>query len=85
MHLVIFGRSGCPYCTRAKRLAEDLQEKLEDFSFKYIDIHKENISQADLEKTIGKPAPTVPQIFLDKNYIGGYTEFENLVKEKAWI
>lgn len=85
MHLVVFGRSGCPYCVRAKKLAEDLTEKLEDFSFKYIDIHKENISQADLEKTIGKPAPTVPQIFLDKNYVGGYKDFEKMVKEKAWL
>lgn len=85
MHLVIFGRSGCPFCTRAKRLAEDLTEKVEGFTFKYIDIHKENISQEDLEKTIGKPAPTVPQIFLDKEYIGGYTDFEAIVKDKGWL
>ena len=34
----------------------------------------ENISAEVLSSRIGKPALTVPQIFVDGEYIGGYTE-----------
>ncbi|WP_298715530.1 GrxA family glutaredoxin [uncultured Oceanisphaera sp.] len=76
MFTVIFGRPGCPFCVRAKELAEKLTEERDDFSFRYIDIHAEGISKEDLEKTVGKPVETVPQIFIDQQHIGGYTEFE---------
>jgi len=39
-----------------------------------VDIVQEGISKADLEKTIGKPVETVPQIFDGTSYVGGYTE-----------
>lgn len=76
MFAVIFGRPGCPYCVRAKDLAEKLAADRDDFEFRYIDIHEEGISKQDLEKTVGKPVETVPQIFLDQAHIGGFTEFE---------
>lgn len=62
MFVVIFGRPGCPYCVRAKELAEKLKEQRDDFNFRYVDIQAEGISKADLEKTVGKPVETVPQI-----------------------
>ncbi|WP_420591110.1 GrxA family glutaredoxin [Bacterioplanoides sp.] len=65
----IFGREGCGYCSRAKQLCE-----IKQLEYRYVDIQKEGISQADLEKTIGKPVATVPQIFHGREYIGGYTE-----------
>ncbi|WP_293267963.1 GrxA family glutaredoxin [Neptunomonas sp.] len=74
--VTIFGKEGCGFCKRAKQLCE-----MKDLNFKYLDIHQENISQADLEKTIGKPVVTVPQIFIGQEYIGGYTEFSNKVAE----
>lgn len=80
MLAVIFGRPGCPYCVRAKEIAETLTESRDDFKFRYVDIHAEGISKADLEKTVGKPVETVPQIFLDQNHIGGCTEFEAYAK-----
>lgn len=67
--ITIFGREGCGYCRRAKELCE-----IKQLEYQYIDIQKEGISQADLEKTIGRPVATVPQIFNGKNYVGGYTE-----------
>lgn len=72
--ITIFGREGCGYCSRAVQLAE-----IKQLEFKYIDIHKEGISKADLEKTIGKPVLTVPQIFHGKQHIGGYTEFAQFI------
>ena len=81
MLAVIFGRPGCPFCVRAKELAEQLSEARDDFNFRYIDIHEEGITKADMEKTIGKPVETVPQIFVDQTHIGGFTEFDQHVRE----
>ncbi|MGF1869542.1 GrxA family glutaredoxin [Photobacterium indicum] len=81
MFVVIFGRPGCPFCVRAKDLAEKLKEERDDFNFRYVDIHAEGISKSDLEKTVGKPVETVPQIFVDQEHVGGYTEFEAYAKE----
>ncbi|MCK0769510.1 GrxA family glutaredoxin [Chromohalobacter canadensis] len=85
MLAVIFGRPGCPFCVRAKELAEQISEAREDFGFRYIDIHEEGITQADMEKTIGKPVETVPQIFLDQTHIGGFTEFDQHVRDNELI
>ncbi len=52
MFTVIFGRPGCPYCVRAKELAEKLSKERDDFNYRYIDIHAEGITKADLEKTV---------------------------------
>jgi len=76
--VTIFGREGCGYCRRAKELCE-----IKEFEFSYIDIHQENISKADLEKTIGKPVMTVPQIFIGQQHIGGFTEFSHYVDKEA--
>ena len=80
MFTVIFGRPGCPYCVRAKELAEKLTNERDDFNYRYVDIHAEGISKADLEKTVGKPVETVPQIFVDQKHIGGCTDFEAWAK-----
>jgi glutaredoxin 1 len=85
MFTVIFGRPGCPYCVRAKELAEKLTAERDDFNFRYIDIHAEGISKADLEQTVGKPVETVPQIFVDQSHIGGFTEFEAWAKENLGL
>lgn len=81
MLTVIFGRPACPFCVRAKQIAEQLTEDRDDFEFRYVDIHAEGISKADLEKTIGKPVLTVPQIFVDEQHVGGCTEFEAYARE----
>lgn len=76
--VTIFGRQGCGFCTRARELCE-----IKGFNFRYIDIHEEGISKADLEKTVGKPVETVPQIFIGQTHIGGYTEFSQKVAEMS--
>ncbi|MBR9827347.1 MAG: GrxA family glutaredoxin [Oceanospirillales bacterium] len=68
--VTIFGREGCGFCQRAKELCD-----IKGFAYRYIDIHAEGISKADLEHTIGKPVLTVPQIFVGQEHIGGFTEF----------
>ncbi|MEI5639197.1 MULTISPECIES: GrxA family glutaredoxin [unclassified Pseudoalteromonas] len=80
MFTVIFGRDGCPFCVRAKEVAERLKTERDDFNYRYVDIIKEGVSKADLEQSAGKPCPTVPQIFIDQDHIGGFTEFEAYAK-----
>ena len=64
----IFGRESCGFCRQAKALCEQ-----KGLPYRYVDIVDENISQADLEKTIGQAVSTVPQIFHGQDYIGGYS------------
>lgn len=71
----VFGRPGCGFCVQAKNVLEAKQ-----LPFNYVDIHAEKISPADLEKTIGKPVRTVPQIFHGETYIGGYQELDRYLK-----
>lgn len=85
MYAVIFGRPGCPYCQRAKELAEKLSEERDDFSYRYVDIHAEGITKEDLSKSVGKPVETVPQVFIDEKPIGGCTDFEAFAKENLGL
>ena len=72
----VFGRPGCGYCTQAKNVLES--KKL---PFRYVDIHREKIKPADLEKTIGRPVKTVPQIFHGKLHIGGYEDLTRYLRK----
>ncbi len=72
--VTIFGKEGCGFCVRAKQLCES-----KGLDYRYIDIHREGISKEDLEKTIGKPVLTVPQIFSGNEHVGGNTEFSALL------
>lgn len=75
--ITIFGRQSCGFCRRAKELCE-----IRGLQYRYVDIEEEGISKADLEKTIGKPVLTVPQIFHGRDYIGGFDVFDVFVKEQ---
>ncbi|WP_367670699.1 GrxA family glutaredoxin [Sodalis-like secondary symbiont of Drepanosiphum platanoidis] len=79
MFIVIFGQNECPYCIYAKILAKKLVKE-KKFSYKFIDIKKKKISKNDLSKTIGKIINTVPQIFINKKYIGGFEDFKKYIK-----
>ncbi|MCA1767347.1 MAG: GrxA family glutaredoxin [Idiomarina sp.] len=85
MFTVIFGRPGCPFCVRAVEVADKLKADMDNFDYRYVDIHAEGISKADLEKTVGKPVQTVPQIFVDEQHVGGFTEFEAYAKENLGL
>lgn len=63
----VFGHNQCGFCKQAQAVLNQKQ-----LAFKFINIHEEGITPADLEKTIGEPVSTVPQIFHGEKYIGGY-------------
>ena len=69
MFVVIFGRPGCPYCVRAKNLAEKLKGEVADFDYLYVDIHAEGITKEDLSKSVGKPVKPFHKSLLMKNQL----------------
>ncbi|MBS9402634.1 GrxA family glutaredoxin [Halomonas sp. TRM85114] len=81
MFVVIYGRPGCSFCIRALQLAKSLEAASAIEGLRYVDIHAEGITKADLGKTIGKPVHTVPQILVDETHVGGFTEFDRYVRD----
>jgi len=81
MIITIYGRPGCPFCVRAKQIAEKLAASHDDISCTYIDMYKEGISKEDLAKEKNIVVNTVPQVFVDQNHIGGCDDFVIYVKE----
>lgn len=79
MFVVIYGRLSCPFCVRAKMLAEKLEKSGRINGVRYVDMPSEGISKADVGKLAGKPVHTVPQVFVDQEHIGGFTEFDQFV------
>ena len=78
MKVKIYGRSqGCKYCDRAKTICE-----MNSFDTEFIDVEKENIDAQKLQEITGTVVRTVPQIFVDDQYIGGCDSFEKLLKGK---
>ena len=64
---LIYGKSNCPWCTKA---IEELQ--LQGVDFDYIDL--EVIKKTAAEVTGRKEVTTVPQIYIEGRYIGGYED-----------
>lgn len=73
MKITIYGKDNCYFCKRAVELSKQL--KLQGHGdYEYIYIVEAGIDAAALEELVGKPVRTVPQIFVEGEPIGGYTE-----------
>ncbi|MGE0632896.1 MAG: glutaredoxin domain-containing protein [Pseudobdellovibrionaceae bacterium] len=65
--VLIYSKQFCPYCVRAKEFF-----KQNNIAFQEIDL-TDNFSELDkLKKKTGHM--TVPQIFINEVFIGGYTD-----------
>jgi len=72
MNIEIYGKDFCPYCDKAVSLAESL----EGSSFVYKKLDKDFTREELFEQFPG--ARTFPQIKIDGENIGGYSEFFSL-------
>jgi glutaredoxin 3 len=76
MSAVVWSKNGCMFCEWAKEL-------LADYSIEY---EERNISQGEwTREQLQEAAPgtkTVPQIFLDGKYVGGFTELKAYMKNQ---
>jgi len=73
MKVEIYSKPQCPYCVQAKALAEREGHEL---TYKMLD---EDFDRETLMETF-PGARTFPQIIVDGEKIGGYTEFKALVE-----
>jgi glutaredoxin len=67
----IYGKDNCPYCDMAKQLCE--QKKM-DYEYKLLGF---DFTREELMETF-PGARTFPQIIVDGQKIGGYTELKEL-------
>lgn len=71
--VTIWGTATCPFCERAKAMCEQY-----DLKYEYILIDSEEKRQELLE--LAPDAKTVPQIWWNSNYIGGFTELASEIE-----
>jgi glutaredoxin 3 len=76
MTIEIWGKESCPYCTKAKILAETM-----GLDFTYKELGKDFDREEILERFPG--ARTFPQIIVDGNAVGGFDQFAQYLKEAA--
>jgi len=74
---IIYGRNTCPYCMKAK---EELS--LRGIQFDYINL--DEIGKTAAEVT-GRKVKTVPQIYVDGQYVGGYDELMAFLNQPMTI
>jgi glutaredoxin 3 len=72
MKVEIYSKPQCPFCVQAKALAEREGHEL---TYKMLD---EDFSREDLMESF-PTARTFPQIIVDGEKIGGFTEFKALI------
>ena len=72
--VVIYTKSRCPYCVAAKNLLEQKQTPYEEI---YMDTRPE--AYEELKARTGMM--TVPQIFINDELVGGYSELSALEKD----
>ena len=71
--IVIYGSENCQYCTMAKNLCES---KDVEYQYKMVGT---DISIEALKDLCPKPVRTVPQIFQDGVYVGGFQELSKSI------
>jgi ribonucleoside-diphosphate reductase alpha chain len=74
---IVYGKSDCPYCARAK---EELS--LRGIQFDYIDLQE--IGKTAAEVT-GRKVKTVPQVYVNGQYVGGYDELMEFLNQPMTI
>ena len=77
MKAIVWTKNACPYCVQAKALLEQ----------QGIDYEEKKIGVDHTREQLLEAVPTarsVPQIFLDNQHIGGFTELtQHLLKKTA--
>lgn len=79
--ITVVGAENCPYCVKAKNVL-----KTSGMKFIYIDLdsygnRKEYVAQMRATGLIPESAKTIPMIFVDGKYIGGYIELNKYLDQ----
>lgn len=68
MKAIVWSKDQCPYCDQAKALLKSKNIEFEERNIMHGTWTKEQLLEAV------PTARTLPQIFLDEDYVGGFTE-----------
>lgn len=79
MKVEVYTKDACPYCVQAKKL---LESKGIEFEERHINASTRDMLLEELTTRIGTPPRTVPQIFIDDEAIGGYTDLVTYFKTR---
>ena len=71
MKVEIYTKDQCPYCVQAKNL---FKSKGWEFTEHHINATTRDTLLENLTTRLGESPRTVPQIFIDDQAIGGYTD-----------
>ena len=75
MNAKVYSTSTCTWCDR---VIQDLTEN--GIVVEKIDISGDKKLFKQMSVDVGKKVSTVPQVIIDEEYIGGYTETERFIK-----
>ena len=81
MKIEIYSKPACPFCDKALFLAQQVVQESSHTYNKYI--LDEDFTREELFEKF-PTARTFPQITIDGDSIGGYTEFEAFLKENKY-
>lgn len=80
--IVIYGASWCSWCKKARELVERLE-----LEYEYHDI-EDGVNGDALSKLLAesdKTAKTIPQIWWNGNYVGGYAELTSTIENTMGV
>lgn len=72
MSAVIYSKNGCPFCVRAKQLLAIRGVDYVEYNMSLDESKREELLEACAQENV--VPRTVPQIWLDDKYIGGYDQ-----------
>jgi len=75
MKAIVWSKDQCPYCVQAKQLLESKGIEYEERNIMHGTYTKEQLLEAV------PTARTLPQIFLNEEYVGGFTELRKKLTE----
>ena len=76
MTAIVWSKDNCTFCDQAKALLEQRNIAYEERKIGY------GYTREDLLEA-GPTARTVPQIFVNNNHVGGFTELRKYIEETA--
>ena len=74
MKAIMYGTSKCVWCDRVAKMLNNSEIEVEKID---VSENKENLKS--MKGAAGKNTTTVPQVVIDGNFIGGYTEVERFI------
>jgi glutaredoxin len=76
MKAIVWSKDNCTFCDQAKALLEQRNIAYEERKIGY------GYTREDLLEAV-PAARTVPQIFVNNNHVGGFTELRKYIEETA--